>query len=268
MRVTNPQEPYKGIAPENVFVALNDLGVQAGSGYVHYQYQPTIYPDRPVNIYFDMKDCLPEAEYLIFGALVARARQMHTANSQGNARLYTNVEPGDSQRLSFYLHNGMTVVNTEDEVRLQIPQMAGPELFGCTIIQPALNTVAEQQALAERLQLHGFPYRLEYLQWLRTQPGFHVWGILYQDSLVGECVVAGVGASAELAAIYVVPQYQNRGIGKYLLHRALSIIGQEGVTEVTARIMSASQPQVHLMRAFGAELVRQTTLFPGIEINS
>lgn len=267
MHVTNPQEPFKGCSPDNVFVAVNDLGVQAGHGYVMYQYQPGVYPDRPVNIYFNMDECTPEAEYLIFGALVARARQLRAANPQEGARLYTNVAPGDSRKMNFFLHNGMTIGNTEDLVRLQLPANAGPELFSCTIIQPALNTIQEQQALADRLQAQGFTYmNLEYLQWLRTHPCFHVWGILYNQTLVGECVIAGNGPSAEVVAIYIVPEFQRRGIGRHLLHRALSIIAQEGVTEAYARIMSASQPQVHLMRAFGAQVTDQTTLFPCLDL--
>ena len=51
-----------------------------------------------------------------------------------------------------------------------------------------------------------------------------------------------------------------------LLRRALAIMGQEGVTDVRARIMSASEPQSRLMRAFGAELLDQTLLFPGIDL--
>lgn len=276
MQVTNPQEPFKGHAPQNVFVAVNELGMQAGYGYVYYQYQPEIYPDRPVNIYFNMEECLPEAEYLVYGALVARARQMHAVEaanaapgeeSKRRARLYTNVAPGDTRRLEFFSGVGMGIENTEDLVRLKIPQTAGPELFSCTIIQPALNTVQEQQALVDRLRLSGFNYSLTDLQMLRTHPCFHVWGVLYGSSLVAECVVAGNGQSAEVVAIYVVPQMQRHGIGKHLLGRALIMLAQEGVTEITARIMNASIPQRRLMSGFGAEVVDQTMLFPGIKID-
>ena len=46
----------------------------------------------------------------------------------------------------------------------------------------------------------------------------------------------------------------------------ISIKKLYGVGEVRARIMSASQPQVRLVRNFGAELLEQTLMFPSLEL--
>lgn len=266
MQVTHPQEPFMNLPTEDVFVAVNDLGVQHGYGYVMHQYQPSVYPDKPVNIFFTM-DCTPEAEYLLFGALVARARQLRERNPGVSARMYTSVTPGDARRLSFLEHNGLTMGNSEDLVRLHIPEEVGAELFNCSIIPLPLNTPQEMTALAERLRLNGLGHiTIQHLQGQMMHPVFHVWGILYGQNLVGECIIAGRSDAAELVGIYIVPEYQRHGLAKHLLKRALSIVGQEGVTEVRARIMSASQPQVRLVRSFGAELLEQTLLFPCIEL--
>lgn len=267
MQVTHPQEPFMNVPPEDVFVAVSELGVQAGYGYVMYQFQPGVYPDRPVNIFFTM-DCTPEAEYLLFGALVARARQMRQQNPTVPARLYTSVNPGDTRKMNFYLHNGMTIANTEDLVRLDMPMDAGPEAFNCTFAPMPLNTAQEQAALLERLNSNGITYiGGNYLQRLRANPHFVGLGLLYGQQLAGECIISGRGdGTAELAAIYIKPEFQRRGLGRKLLQRALAISAHEGMTEVRARIMSASQPQVRLMRSFGAELVDQTLLFPGIDL--
>lgn len=267
MQVTHPQEPFMNVPPEDVFVAVNELGVQAGYGYVMYQYQPIVYPDRPVNIFFTM-DCTPEAEYLIFGALVARARQLRQQNPGEAARMYTSVTPGDTRKMNFYLHNGLTIGNTEDLVRLQLPLDAGPDSFNCAFAATPLNTVQEQSELIDRFNRNGINYiTLPYLQLLRANPHFVALGLKYGPNLVGECVVSGRGdGTAELAAIYITPDHQRRDLGKKLLQRALAICAHEGVTDVRARIMSASQPQVRLMRAFGAEILDQTLLFPSKDL--
>ena len=266
MQVTHPQEPFMNLPTEDVFVAVNDLGVQHGYGYVMYQYQPSVYPDKPVNIFFTM-DCTPEAEYLIFGALVARARQLREQNPGVPARMYTSVTPGDARKLSFLEHNGLTMGNSEDLVRLHIPEEIGAELFNCSIIPLPLNTPQEMTGLVERLRLNGLSHiTQQHLQTLQMSPVFHVWGILYGQSLVGECIIAGRSDAAELVGIYTVPEFQRRGLAKHLLKRALGIVGQEGVTEVRARIMSASQPQVNLVRGFGAELMEQTLMFPSLDL--
>ena len=262
MQVTHPQEPFMNLPQEDVFVAVNDYGVQLGYGYVMYQYQPTVYPDRPVNIFFTM-DCAPEAEYLLFGALAARARQLRENNPGVPARLYTSVTAGDARKISFLEHNGLSMGNSEDLVRLHLPQNAGAELFNSSIIPLPLNTPQEASALVNRLQVNGLGHiSQQHLTALQACPVFHVWGILYGQSLVGECIIAGRNDAAELVAIYIAPEHQRRGLGKHLLRRALSIVGQEGVQEVRARIMSASQPQVRLVRAFNAELIEQTLMFP------
>ncbi len=266
MQITHPQEPFMNLPTEDVFVAVNDYGVQLGYGYVMYQYQPSIYPDRPVNIFF-MMDCAPEAEYLLFGGLVARARQLREQNPGVPARLYTSVTPGDARKLSFLEHNGLTMGNSEDLVRLHIPGDLGAEMFNCAIIPLPLNTPQEMTGLVERLRRNGLGHiTQQHLQGLQMSPVFHVWGILYGQNLVGECIISGRSDAAELVGIYTVPEFQNRGLAKHLLRRALGIVGQEGVQEVRARIMSASQPQVRLVRSFNAELMEQTLLFPCLDL--
>ena len=266
MQVTHPQEPFMNLPTEDVFVAVNDYGVQLGYGYVMCQYQPSVYPEKPVNIFFTM-DCNPEAEYLIFGALVARARQLREQYPGAGARLYTSVTPGDARKTAFLEHNGLSMGNSEDLVRLALPSDAGAEMFNCSIIPLPLNTQQELTGLAGRLQQNGLGHiSLQHLLALQASPVFHVWGILYGNNLVGECIIAGRTDAAELVGIYVAPEYQQRGLAKHLLRRALSIVGQEGVGEVRARIMSASQPQVRLVRAFNAELIEQTLMFPSLNL--
>ena len=266
MQVTNPQEPFMNLPQEDVFVAVNDMGVQHGYGYVMYQFQPSVYPDKPVNIFFSM-DCTPEAEYLIFGALVARARQLREQNPGVGARMYTSVTPGDARKLSFLEHNGLTMGNSEDLVKLHTPADAGADIFNCNVIPLPLNTQQEMSGLVERLRRNGLGHiTQQHLQSLQMTPVFHVWGLLYGQNLVGECIIAGRTDAAELVGIYVVPEFQQRGLGKHLLKRALGIVGQEGVAEVRARIMSASQPQVRLVRNCGAELLEQTLMFPSLDL--
>ncbi len=266
MQVTHPQEPFMNLPTEDVFVAVNDYGVQLGYGYVMCQYQPSIYPDKPVNIFFTL-DCTPEAEYLLFGALVARARQLREQYPGMGARMYTSVVPGDARKTAFLEHNGLTMGNSEDLVRLAIPADMGAEMFNCSIIPLPLNTQQEMAGLVERLRLNGLGHiTIQHLQALQVSPVFHVWGILYGQNLVGECIIAGRTDAAELVGIYVVPEFQRRGLAKHLLKRALGIVGQEGVNEVRTRIMSASQPQVRLVRNFGAELLEQTLMFPCLEL--
>ena len=79
MRVYHPQGMYNNLPPENVFLAADEMGNEIGVGYIIRVMQPNVFPDRPVNLFISM-ECQPVARYMLFGALVARARQMRDEN--------------------------------------------------------------------------------------------------------------------------------------------------------------------------------------------
>ena len=56
-------------------------------------------------------------------------------------------------------------------------------------------------------------------------------------------------------------------MARALLHRSLAIMAAEGVTQVTARIMTRSLPQQHLANDFGAIPLGVNMLFPGMYLN-
>ena len=139
MQVTQPNEFYKGLPKGDVFFVKDDQNNPVGEGFLIYQYQPTIFPSRPVNIYFSMTS-KPEGEYWLLGSLAARARQLRNQAPGAAARLYTAVDVQDERQLAFYEHNGFKMDYTEDLVRLNDPDEV-PQLFNCSCITLPLNTV-------------------------------------------------------------------------------------------------------------------------------
>ncbi len=267
-QVIHPQQPYQSIRQEDMFLAVNEMGVQMGSGYVQYQFQPHLYPDKPVNIYFHM-DCTPEAEYCIFGALVARARALRQQNPGVAGRLYTSVGPDEERKIDFFSHNGMQMTNGEDLVQLQLPDDTGAERFNCSVITLPISGPQDLQSLVQRLHQNGLEHiTLPLLQDMAARyPGMlRVWGLLYGKDLVSECIVAGYPGAAELLGIYTTPMQRRSCMAKHLLHRVLGILRQEGTVDVTARIMTASEPQVRLMNDFGAVKKESLLLFPSLDI--
>ena len=225
MRIVHPQQPVNGLNPEDVFYAVDDLGTQTGYGFILYQLQPGLYPDCPVNLYFSI-DGDAASRYLLFGALVARARVLQNVNPQLRARLYTSISPADAQMKDFYVHNGFDCDETDDILQLTIP----------------LNA-------------------------LRRMPHFMVLGLYRNAGLIGEVIMAGQGSDCELVAIYIEPSSRRQGMARALLHRMMAIMAAEGVTRVTTRIMSRSQPQQRLMNDFGGTVLGINMLFPGMYLN-
>lgn len=265
MKLIHPQEMQNGIRPEDIFYVLDDAGNSVGEGHVICQYRPCVYPDRPVNIYFTMS-CRQDAEYLLLGSLAARARQMRQAYPNARARLYTSILPNDTRALAFYEHNGFDLTSSEDLVALHDPLPASA-MFNCSIIEPAANTLAEQMGIVSRMQHNGLDYfDHAFLQHQLAMPNKVVLGMLFSQSLIGECVVAGRGSTAEVMGLYVVPEFQKRGMATRMLMRAQTALLSQGVEEIRMRVLSASEPQVRLVRHFQAELLEKTGLFPSLQI--
>ncbi len=267
MQIVHPSQPVNGLNPEDVFYAVDDLGTQTGYGFILYQYQPGLYPDCPVNLYFSI-DGDPSSRYLLFGALVARARVLQSVNPQLRARLYTNISPADIQMKDFYLNNGFDCDETDEILRLAIPYGDGRIPMSCTVAPTPLNTWDEQNGLLYRLQVNEITFMdLNYLHALQHMPHFMTLGLYRNAVLIGEVIMAGQGADCELVAIYIEPGSRRQGMGRALLHRMMAIMAAEGVTRVTTRIMSRSLPQQKLMNHFGATVLGVNMLFPGMYLN-
>lgn len=89
MQVTQPNEYYKGLPKEDVFFVKDDQNNPVGEGFLIYQYQPTIFPSRPVNIYFSMTS-KPEGEYWAAGvACGARAAAAQSSARCGGAAVHS-----------------------------------------------------------------------------------------------------------------------------------------------------------------------------------
>lgn len=266
MNIVHPQQPVNGMNPEDVFFVTDELGTQTGYGYIMYQFQPGIYPDRPVNMYFSIEG-QNSVRYLLLGAIVARARILQGLNPQLPARLYTSMAPRDEVVAEFYLQNGFDMNDSDGEFQLMMPFGDGRIPMSCTVAPTPLNTYDEQANLIYRLKMNEITFiDINYLNTLQRMPHFMTLGLYRNSVLIGEAIMSGQGQEAELIAIYVEPNSRKQGMGRALLHRLMAIMAAEGVTRVTARIMTGSAPQQHLLADFGAVQTDVKMVFPGINL--
>ena len=264
MKVIHPQGAFNNVPPENVFIAVDEMGTQVGYGYIIYQYQEHLYPDCPINMYFTI-DSQPAGRYLIFGALIARARQLRDNNPNVHACAYTGINPEDNMSREFYVHNGMSCDETENTYRLTMLGGDGRIPMGTSVEPTPLNTIDDQQALLNRLQANDVSYiDMNYLHQIMRLPHFQAIGMFNGNALVGEAIVAGTGNACELQAIYINPNYRRQGLAKALLGRCMAMMSAEGVMNFTARFVTRSAPQQGLARAFQAADLGADMVFPGL----
>jgi len=266
MKVYHPQGPYQGMPAENVFHVADDMGVEVGVGYVICFYQPDLFPERPMNLYLHM-EAPHGARYILFGALLARAKQMRDLYPNVKARIYTQAEPEDSRTCDFYLQNGFNLDDAEDVVRLSMPEEPSKVPMSMSIANVPLNTEIEQNYMLMRLnQSRISPLNLGYLEVCRQRPHFMALALYKGQNIIGEVLLTGEGYRCELVSMYILPQFRRMGMGKALLHRAMELLKAEGVTQVTAAVLRRSPAQCALAQSFGATFLKTISLYPGINL--
>lgn len=262
MNIVHPQQAVNNLSPEDVFYAVDDMGTQMGYGYIMYQLQPGIYPDCPVNMFFSIEGQM-SARYMLLGAIVARARVLQNVNPGVKARLYTSMDPGDTDQQDFYQHNGFDLNGADCTLALEMPFGDGRIPMSCSVSPIPLNTYDEQSYLISRLEMNEITFvDRNYLNRLQHMPHFMTLGLYRNTYLIGEVMMAGQGSECELIAIYIEPGSRNQGMARALLHRMMAIMAAEGVSRITTRIMTRSIPQQRLMAAFNAQVTNVNMVFP------
>lgn len=85
-------------------------------------------------------------------------------------------------------------------------------------------------------------------RYVRTPP-FHSWVALEGTNLIGFCTIKQNKHENRIQAFYVLPDFQNKGVGKRLLQEALGWFGQE--KDVVLNVASYNEKAMAFYRAFG-----------------
>ena len=266
MRITHPQAPFQGIAPENVFFVANDQQIQLGTGYVMLFYQGEMYPERPAHLFMQI-DAQPSARALMYGALLARAEQLRAQTPNLPARLYAQVPPENMDMLRFYESCGMANDDGEDLYRFLTPEGVARAPMGMQFASVPLADEASQTAFLNRINAHRIqPITRDYLQLWQQQQHFMALGFYRGGQPVCETIITGTGANATLLMIYTRSDCRRQGMAKQLLGAAASLLRERGVTTMYTHVFRRNAPQMALMKHLNAAFVRTVTALPGIDL--
>ena len=266
MRITHPQAPFQGVAPENVFFVANDQQVQLGTGYVMQFFQGEMYPERPNHLFIQI-DAQPSARALMFGALLARADQLRAATPNLPARMYAQVAPENLELLRFYDTMGLRNDDGEDLFRFLPPDGVPRAPMGMEFASVPLADEASQNAFLSRINAQRIqPITRDYLQLWQQQQHFMALGFYRNGQPVCETIITGTGTAATLLMIYTRSDFRRQGMAKNLIGAASAILRDRGVVVLYTHIFRRNLPQVALMRHLGGSFVRTVTALPGMDL--
>lgn len=266
MRITHPVTRYQNYEPENVFFVSDEKMAQIGTGFIYEFDQPGLYPERPKH-YFISIEAQPQARNMLYGALLARAEQMHSMNPGVPARLYAAVPADNTELLRFYEQCGLKNDDAEDMLSFPVPVGTQCAPMGMDYFSVPLNTPEAQMQFLERINYGRIqPFDPDYLTLWQQQPNFMAIGYYHDDIPVCELVLTGAGEAATLLHVYTLQRYRRQHLATQLIGAAGEILSSRGVTRIYTQIYRRNQPQVNMMEKLGAAYVRTATCLPGIDL--
>lgn len=91
--------------------------------------------------------------------------------------------------------------------------------------------------------------RIANRQRINTDPYLHIWVAKDGESIVGFCIAVKEALNGHIRAIYILPPYQGRGIGKQLFQTALDWLGDR--KPVTLAVATYNTKAMDFYRTFG-----------------
>ena len=119
-----------------------------------------------------------------------------------------------------------------------------------------------ESVFAVESQAYGYPWTLNiFRDCLRM--GYECWVQLATDRIVGHLVLAMGPGEAHVLNLAIDPRWHNRGLGRALLHRALTRAERLGAESVFLEVRPSNTPAVHLYRTTGFRRVgRRRDYYP------
>lgn len=267
MRVYHPAQPFQGIPPENMFFVADESNQTIGQGYLIHTYQPYLFPDRPVNLFFQMTG-LEAGRDVLLGALIARGYQLRAQTMYLKSRIYTEVAANDERRLLFFLDAGFKKDDQEDIVSLGAPMAKPAAPMGFEMGEVPLDTPLEQSAFLARMNTYRISVLTgDTLARYRSMPNFLAMYLSHGPEIVGEIMFSGAGPNASLLGLYVMPNQRRRGLAKCLIAAGLKNLSERGVNHVDAAVIRRNIAQYQLARSCRSTFIRTSFYYPGINID-
>ncbi|MDR2657751.1 MAG: GNAT family N-acetyltransferase [Oscillospiraceae bacterium] len=268
MRIDMGQSAMSGAPRENIFVATDNSGQRIGMAAVVEYVNHQLLPDRPLNYYLII-EAFARARDLLFGAAFTRAMMLRRKRPELSARIYASCSPRDPERLMYFTEQGFHNDDAEIVMRdiLKSGDWGPKPPVGCRLAFTNLDTPEQSEKLLARVNPYSATqHSLDWLDKARRNTVFASLGVLEEDEILGEIIVAGYGAEGRVLMLYTQPRCRRRGVARALLAGARQYLYEEQCRSVSAQVWLRNAPAAEFFRAAGFQQTGQAVLYPGMDV--
>lgn len=269
LNIVHPNGPMRGVDRESCFIVRDDSGMELGQGLLIIKPMMDLLPERPLNIIFEI-DAHPAAMDMLYGALMVRARMLHSRRGNLPARLVVPCALDDIQKYNFYMGVGFDDTDGEELFRSVVPSHVRemPPPLGTGMIPIPMRLQMDIEALVLRMNRYtGEIWNLSRFEQIMNTQHFTALAVYNGEELCGEVIVSGQGQEAMIEGLYVLSNWRRQGVALALLTSALSELSQHGVKFLYCRAIRRNARALSFMRRAGFEWVCTRQLLLGKDMN-
>lgn len=258
---------FKGVSPEDTFVARTDKNQLLGVCAVSKRNMEMLFPDCPTQYVIRTEG---EASSLaaLYGAAVAHIRMKHFGKNTP-ARAYAEVEVGDEESLRVLEALGFQM--TDGVVRMH-RRVSGEKNYhllppACTIVRDFLSDPMERRFFLERYNAcYGLQNDDEWLEEIVSQPDFARILMVSTEDLCGELLVWTENGAGVIGMIQTARRWQRKGVAGYLLDDARLYFKSIGVTDMQMDVWKSAPGAMPLAFAAGYSGETPIMVYPEVEL--
>ncbi len=268
MRIYHPPMPLHGAERENSYIVHDMAGVELGQSWLHVAIDKESWPERPLRILLHL-DAHPAAREMLFGAAVARAKQIRALRPDLPGRILAQCHPQDIEMMHFYQAMGFDETDGIDMFRWQLTPSQRPFFppVGTQIADTFLETRADVESLLMRVnKWSGQLHALEWMQEAIELPYFLACGVYSGKDCLGEILLTGSDGEAVLEMLYVVPAWRRHHIGTAMLLHAKDILIQRGAVSMRVKAQRSNHAAIAMMQTQRFDWLDTVQVCPGMDI--
>lgn len=267
MILRHEKEPIDGQPIENTFCAIDERsGEVLGSSVIYTDYNPTLYPVRPlqVRIQLDGSD-VPDT---LLGATIARAREI-CVDSGEFSRIFVHCSPNDTALMERLEPFGFQ--DNDGLVRMQL-RLPAPRSFkapaGCAVVYDNLSDPLERKYFLERYnKLYNADRDLAWLSQFIDRPDFMRILTVAPTGMVGEILIWRESYSGVIGYIQTSKRWRRLGVASYMISLACEVFEQQDLYCAEANIRVRYPHMLKLTSGIGFTQSELLMRYPGIDIN-
>lgn len=267
MILRHAREPVDGQPVENTFLAIDERsGETIGSSVIYVDYNPTLYPVRPLQVRIQLENTpVPDA---LLGATIARAREI-CVHSGKLSRIFIRCNPDDDALLNSLAPFGFEDNDGLIKMQLKLPtrhDFKAPA--GCAVVHDDLSDPQERKYFLDRYnQLYNVNRDLNWLSEFIDRPNFMRILTVAPTGMAGEVLVWREGYSGIIGYIHTSKRWRRLGVASYMLALACEAFEQQDLFCAEASIRARHPHMLKLMSRAGFAQTELLMRYPGIDIN-